>query len=392
MRIILTLASRCQRGIFNKQNRKGKQKMKAKKTVTTMTEKAVFAVLNENYKNSLPVLDCAAVYPVAGVAVRSDLDCWVSFPAPGGLGEGCYTACAGHWQAMPDVEIADFPPVPCLIDAAVIDLDAAVFLDALKALAPACSRDETRFVLNGINCDLTRDGLTMTSTDGRRLHTVDCLIDYAGPDCSFILHPVMVARLLKHGTPGALVMRISGNMENGAPVSFAFESGLVITGKTIDGFYPNFKQAIPAQSSVDVTIPRAGLQTALKSLDPYIKAERKKDSLAGFIVYHDQDAGLIKFAMRSQVETINGRFATVATSKCDNRHPAGEPFNGMLQPAFWQDATTAALLIGGDSVVIGITDNLAPVTLTSGALRIVLMPMRLEGFERAEFAKVEKAA
>jgi hypothetical protein len=361
------------------------------KTVETMTDKMSAAVMNENYKSRVEILNCALVR--GGRVMRSDADAWVTFPAPPHVPDGVMQSIAGHWAPRPDLDAADFPQPPTLENTQAAELDAGGMLAALRALVPACSRDSTRWFLNGVNCEFARDSLTMTATDGRRLHTVDCEIDYSGPDCSLIIHPVMLARLIKHGTPGGMLMRfgVPGKPGDAVPVAFAFESGLSVLGNTICGIYPDCRQVIPGgRANAYFSAPVAGFADALKRLAPYLKAEKKASDSAGALIVSFDRAGSVKLGMRSKVETIDGRCVSVpAGVRIYEQTP---DVTTLLDASYLSDICTAARMIGGDSLVFGVTDYLSPFVVASGPLRVVLMPMRLDGFDAAKWAKVEKAA
>ena len=50
--------------------------------------------------------------------------------------------------------------------------------DGLKKTSYAISTDETRYVLNGINCSFKDNTLTLVATDGRRLAMVDHELEF----------------------------------------------------------------------------------------------------------------------------------------------------------------------------------------------------------------------
>ncbi|MEO0416559.1 MAG: DNA polymerase III subunit beta, partial [Verrucomicrobiota bacterium] len=75
----------------------------------------------------------------------------------------------------------EFPKVE-IEDARSFVFDQKLFKDAMKKTSYAISTDETRYVLNGVNCVIGEGKFTLVATDGRRLAMVEQDFELEGAD------------------------------------------------------------------------------------------------------------------------------------------------------------------------------------------------------------------
>jgi len=163
------------------------------------------------------------------------------------------------------------------------------FLDALERVAPAISTEETRYYLNGVFFGKDEGGnpwaYNLVATDGHRLHIASVQIpDATGAIRAFthgyvIIPHKMVALLLsmrpKKNEP-AISMAIhptyvpndTGATETltksqeGSKARFR-TNGTTLTGKFIDGTYPDYQRVIPQDRKLFAAFDRAALLRAL---------------------------------------------------------------------------------------------------------------------------------
>jgi DNA polymerase III beta subunit, central domain len=118
------------------------------------------------------------------------------------------------------------------------------FLPAIKALIPCASKDENRFILNGLYFDVKAADqvCNIVATDGRRLAAVKLPISTDNPDFSFIVSAGDVKLWLKDKTLKRLdLVKVLFNdyMRRGRLL------GTELSFKAIEGNYPNYRQVIP---------------------------------------------------------------------------------------------------------------------------------------------------
>lgn len=123
----------------------------------------------------------------------------------------------------------------------------------------AASMDSSRYVLNGVFLQMEKEKLTAAATDGRRLalHEVG---DIVTPTESSLILPIITAQALLpllNDTDEDLTLGIAKNQ-------FTISGAkMVLYSKIVEGTFPNYKQVIPTNNSMHVTINRARLVQAL---------------------------------------------------------------------------------------------------------------------------------
>lgn len=179
---------------------------------------------------------------------------------------------------------------------------------AFTACAPAMSKDPARYVLNGLNLELSpapKTGgapfLTLSGCDGRRLHVAQIPLEWNSPGetlpaarWSFILPAALVKSALKQALPkkvkGEAFARVSffrraAALVNSTPVDWidvSTPAGSVSSPEAVAGCnYPNIRQVIPSLmitgGAGPVHVPLSSLRAALRR-----EEEAKGDCLARF--------------------------------------------------------------------------------------------------------------
>jgi DNA polymerase III sliding clamp (beta) subunit (PCNA family) len=124
-----------------------------------------------------------------------------------------------------------------------VEIDYLEFHSALARVAPAMSREETRYYLCGVCLDFRGDHLVLVATDGHRLHKVE--IHEAGKPVAkpvdAILPPGFVKQILsiKPSVRSTITVTISKGK-----VSAAVQ-GYSLTADLVDGTYPDWRKVIP---------------------------------------------------------------------------------------------------------------------------------------------------
>ncbi len=242
-------------------------------------------------------------------------------------------------------------------DAKEFTLDQVLLRGALRKTSYAISTDETRYVLNGVNC-LIGDGLLcLVATDGRRLAMVEQDLEFPGGENFSAIIPTKAVLELQRGIlkdEGEVKVTFTSNQA-------AFEvADTRLISKLIEGNYPNFRQVIPQSSNHRVTVSRDLLLDAVKRVG--LLANEKTNS--------------IKFTFRENVIDITSNSPDVgeANEQLDVKYDGPE-----MSLAFNPDFVMAPLKnLHQDEVYIDLIDGNSP-----GVIKIdepflyVIMPMRV---------------
>lgn len=154
----------------------------------------------------------------------------------------------------------EFPEIGEFKEAKEFTIDQKLLRDALRKTSYAISTDETRYVLNGVNCIIGEGMLTLVATDGRRLAMVEQDLEFPEGNESGVIIPTKAVHELMRllDDEGEMKMYLTSNQ-----AGFELNDSNLVT-KLIEGNYPNFRQVIPGDANHRVTIERETLLNAVK--------------------------------------------------------------------------------------------------------------------------------
>lgn len=259
----------------------------------------------------------------------------------------------------------------------------AAELAQIRRVMAAISTEETRYYLNGVNVKKVGDWTyRFAATDGHRLMMVDIpMPDATGdlPDEIIIPRRFLNVALASFGKPGdGLAFKIGRcaksnkrdkslvNTPQGKPrVSLSGETGgskLEITGKLIDGTYPDYSRVIPAESAHFARFQRADLAQAINALTP-LSTEKTRAVRLSFP----------KGKMRCELHSpVHGKSGFVLAAE----HDLPKDFVLGVNGQYMLDMCAA---LAGDEMQFGLNDAVSPITITDPAdtaFKAVQMPMR----------------
>lgn len=162
------------------------------------------------------------------------------------------TVESGGRTVLSTLPVEEFPPAPEAIETKPVDGEQLA--SCIRAVILSASTNETRLVMNSVYLS----GGEMAATDGKQLQLAPCEAPAPNP----IIIPTALAHLIlsEFSDGGSLEMGSRGS-------KFRIQNGsAVLTGKLIEGKFPNYKQVIPQESRVVVKLNRSDLQAALSSL------------------------------------------------------------------------------------------------------------------------------
>ncbi len=154
----------------------------------------------------------------------------------------------------------EFPQLPTPITKEEITLKQNNLKRMLLATTFAISKDETRYVLNGICFVLTKKYIQLVATDGRRLAIVNQKQETEiQEEKKYIIPTKTTQELLKNlNETEQIKIQFSKNQ-----VTF-YLNNLHIVSRLIEGEFPDYKQAIPKKIDKTIIIERNKLIPAIK--------------------------------------------------------------------------------------------------------------------------------
>ena len=184
------------------------------------------------------------------------------------------TSSSGTYQ-MRGMPAEDFPDLPLVQSGEPIRLDPQVLVKGLRATLFASSSDEAKQILTGVHLGLDGQGLECAATDGHRLavlklkHALPDQDSPGGAPAGTVANAVDVtvpARSLRE------LERLLSARQSSEPVSLFCDRGQVVflwsdqvlTSRSLDGTYPNYRQLIPDSFSRQLQVDRRALIAALE--------------------------------------------------------------------------------------------------------------------------------
>lgn len=178
----------------------------------------------------------------------------------------------------------EYPQLPIFEDEKSISINQSELRNMLIMTQFSMSRDETRFVLNGIFCLVKEKSMEMVATDGRRLSFIETHKDFSNINSKHIIIPAktvyeLISSLRSDGDDDALISFFKNQV--------VFKLGnLTIVSRLIEGEFPNYEQAIPMPCENKLKVSTMLLRAAIKRASilttqesQAIKLNLKKNSL-----------------------------------------------------------------------------------------------------------------
>ena len=181
------------------------------------------------------------------------------------------TSLSGSYQ-MRGMSADDFPDLPLVQTGTPIQLDPNALVQGLRATLFASSGDESKQLLTGVHLSLDGEGLECAATDGHRLavlrlphlqaETAEAAEEAAGEPFSV----TVPARSLRE------LERLLTGRPSADPLSLFCDRGQVVllwadqvlTTRSLEGTYPNYRQLIPASFSRTITLERRAFTASLE--------------------------------------------------------------------------------------------------------------------------------
>ena len=154
----------------------------------------------------------------------------------------------------------EFPKLPKFNNQEVVKIEQNNFKETLSLVSFAVSADETRYVLNGILCQINKDIMNLIATDGKRLAFYKQKLTKAINKPIEIIIPIKTIHELNRNLSddGQVLLGIGTNQ-------ILLDLGKIqIISRLIEGEFPDYKQIIPPVSPYKIIIDREEFLLAIK--------------------------------------------------------------------------------------------------------------------------------
>jgi len=157
----------------------------------------------------------------------------------------------------------DFPEFPLLNQEQSLILPKKDVLNIIRKTIFSVSKEETRYVLNGVLLAVSNGQVTAVATDGRRLaiFTTNQIQNNSNVEMNAIIPTktlALLSKLLSSYEKEEIMFCFSENQ-----LMILLEN-IIIFSKLIDGEYPNYQQVIPAEMKQKIVVNKESLLNAVK--------------------------------------------------------------------------------------------------------------------------------
>lgn len=154
----------------------------------------------------------------------------------------------------------EFPQIPVFTNKEVISIPQGTLKYMINLTIFAVSRDETRYVLNGILFVIRDKKIRLVATDGRRLAVAEKEL----PKQTLIEKQVIV--------PTKTVQEVNRLLKDTGSVNIIFDENqikfdledTVVISRLIEGDYPNYEQVIPKEYDEKIVVDKEPFLAAIK--------------------------------------------------------------------------------------------------------------------------------
>jgi len=241
----------------------------------------------------------------------------------------------------------------------------AIELDRFAEVARVASSDGARPILTALA--ILEQGQTLAATDSYRLRSAELGAGngITGPEGTPAPDTLLPAALII----AAARFSASGYLQLGEGF-YRITAGhsLTITGRPINGDFPNFRQLFP-ENPDGVLLNGAELGAVLKRIIAAAKASGHKADTVPAVLTFGADYGAV---------IVTGAGVTGSATIALGEYPNLEPLTVGLNPAYLAEMVDASTGYGaGTWFSMGFSGNLKPVIFTGVSTLALLMPVRI---------------
>lgn len=252
---------------------------------------------------------------------------------------------------------SEFPHLPDLSDSPEISLTHTALKEMFSKTAFCTAREDSRYMLNGVQLQIAHQRATLIGTDGKRLAKIGINMDIdASLQGTYILPLKAVEEMIKILDDSSALVTLSLGADK---ISLEAGSMTLIT-KLLLGQYPDVERVIPSKLSHEFSVHREELMTLLRQVSLFT-------SEASNSVRFSFEVGQLHLAAMSS-ELGEGRVSMPVDY-------AGPKLDIAFNPFFFLDILRHSK---DETFRFGLNDAHNPGLITDSTHAIfVLMPMRL---------------
>lgn len=251
----------------------------------------------------------------------------------------------------------EFPQLPDLAGSPEISLPQSRLKEMLSKTSFSAAREDSRYMLNGVQLQIGQQKATFVATDGKRLAKIFTPISIDPSTQGNFVIPLkgveeMIKMLEESDSPATL---------NLAHDKIALESGpLTLIAKLLSGQYPDVERVIPSQPTHQFSVHREELASLLRQTSLFTS------ETSNSVRFSFETGQLYLSAMSSEVG--EGRVSMPVDY-------AGSTLEIAFNPYFFLDILRHSK---DETIRFGLTDSHNPGLITDSTQALfVLMPMRL---------------
>jgi len=169
----------------------------------------------------------------------------------------------------------EFPNIPTPGNTSDIVIGQKILKEMLLKTSFAMSKEETRYVLNGICVETQQNKLQLIATDGRRLAIINKPAKIKETEQKRYIIPSKTIQELQKilSEEGDIVIKLTNNQ-----ILFNTQNTQIIS-RLIEGEFPNYQQAIPAKTGTFFTVTTEKLAPAIRRAGLFTTTESQAITL-----------------------------------------------------------------------------------------------------------------
>ncbi len=254
----------------------------------------------------------------------------------------------------------DFPEFPEFEDGPEVKIEGEVLKTMVEKTAFAVADEMQMYALTGLYCRWTPEYVEMVGSDGNRLARFrENLV--TGLEDEFVVNvPPRVLKLLARMVEDDDEITFTGDSSK---VQYRTERGLVYS-RQVEGNYPDYEKAIPAEPEMEVEVDREALASALRKVKVLTPREMP-------IVKFRFESDVLQLSTRSQEFGEGSASVPVSFD--------GEPFHIIFNPNYVLDVLK---VLADDTIKLKLSGPETGGVLEEGSkYTYVMMPLSEEDIE-----------
>jgi len=247
---------------------------------------------------------------------------------------------------LPTFNANEFPEFPTIDSKPKINLDSQKLISSLKKITPAIDNNNPKFELNGALIDISKDAISIVSTDTRRLALVN-IENNSSEELSLIIPKKAIIEMQK------LFFNAIEIYYDNTHLIIKSDQYTFFT-KLINGKFPDFTRIIPKETTYNLSIPKALMIDAIKQITT-ISNDLKITFENSVIVFESLSEDNIEAKTEVQFNT-----------------PFNEPFVLAINSKYILDFLAQ---INTSEFNIGINESNLPFVVSSEDFKTIVMPI-----------------